>query len=151
MCQKRREKVFEINTYNYYRQHGRHVNTDIDLDGLVARDETVYRYDTPPQQRVKRRFSFPDLQGPGVWVVECIGNGMSSRAVIRKGMLSFLVRDSAAGQVFTVLDAANAPVEDAALFVDGREYTADEDGTITVPFSANPGRRPVVLRDGGFS
>ena len=45
-------KVFEINTQNFYRAHQREVDTDINLDGLVANAETdahVRRAAAPPR------------------------------------------------------------------------------------------------------
>ncbi|MFP6658498.1 MAG: hypothetical protein VB853_09980, partial [Pirellulales bacterium] len=39
----------------------------------------------------------------------------------------------------------------ATLWHAGREYTPDEDGTITVPYSNKPSRQPIVLTHDGFS
>jgi len=144
-------RVFEINTVNYCRQNGRDVNTDIDLDGLVANDEQIYSYTEPPLRRVKRAFSFPKLEGRGAWVIEFIGNGQSSRALIRKGRFTHRARTSTAGHVFTVLDEARNKVNDATLWLDGHEYTPGTDGTITVPFTKEPGQQSIVLSQGGFA
>ena len=54
-------KVFHINTDNYYRQNKREVDTDINLDGLVANHEFTFNYDNPPLHRVRRHFQFPQL------------------------------------------------------------------------------------------
>ena len=144
-------KVYEINTYNYYRENGREVNTDVNLDGLVANFEETYRYEEPALRRVTRHFEFPALVKPGIYVIDFIGNGQSSRAVIRKGELQYLVRTSTAGHVFTILDEKNNKLSNAALSLAGREYAAGEDGTITVPFSTRPGRQPIVLTHGNVS
>ena len=53
-----------------------------------------------------RRFEFPKLDKPGVYVIDFIGNGKSSRALVRKGRLQHLVRTTPAGQAFTVVDEA---------------------------------------------
>ena len=121
-------KVYEINTQNYYRNNRREVNTDINLDGLVANFEDTYEYDDSPLKRVRRNFKFADLEKPGVYVVDFIGNGMSSRAVIRKGQRRYLSRTTAAGQAFTVLNEKNEQVKDAAVWMDGQTYDADEEG-----------------------
>ncbi|MCO6456975.1 MAG: hypothetical protein J5I93_16875 [Pirellulaceae bacterium] len=144
-------KVYEVNAQNYYRQELREVNTDINLDGLVANQEQTVTLEDPPLRRVRRHYDFPALNKPGVYVIDFIGNGQSSRAVIRKGKLRHLVRTTTAGQEFTVLDDANRKLPDARLWLAGREYTADQDGTILVPYSNEPGRQPVVLSHGGFS
>jgi hypothetical protein len=54
-------KVFEINTFNHYRQTLSEVNTDINLDGLMPNQEQTYQYDEPELRRVARRFEFPEL------------------------------------------------------------------------------------------
>lgn len=144
-------KVFEINTPSLYRETLSEIGTDINLDGLVAHSERVYTYDAPPLRRIVRHFDFPKLSARGVYVVELIGNGVSSRALVRKGQLHHVQRLSSAGHVFTVLNQENEPVRSARLWLDGHEYRADDEGRITVPFTQEPGTRPVVLIDGDFA
>ena len=45
-----------------------------------------------------RRFEFPELTKPGVYVIDFIGGGKSSRALVRKGRLRPLVATGTAGQ-----------------------------------------------------
>ncbi|MDQ3332302.1 MAG: hypothetical protein M3552_16905, partial [Planctomycetota bacterium] len=144
-------KVFEINTNSYYRQYGKEIGPDIDLDGLVANFEQTFNYNEPPLRRVRRHYEFPMLKDRGVYVIDFIGNGMSSRAVVRKGKLEFLVRTSAAGQVFTVIDEQRQPVPDATLWLAGTLYRPTKEGVIVTPFSNEPGTRPIVLSAGEFS
>ena len=138
-------KVFKINTYNYYTTFQREISTDIQLDGLVPNWEQTFEIDTPPAQRKRMKFPLESIQGPGVYVVDFIGNGVSSRALIRKGMLSFATEMTAAGPVFDVYDWENERVKNAQVWVDGNAYTADENGRIYLPFSNAPGRRAVVI------
>ncbi len=138
-------KVFEINTKNFYREQLREVDTDVNLDGLVANRETTHTYNDTSFRRVRRRFELPELKKPGVYVVDFIGNGRSSRALIRKGKLKFLAKTVPAGQVFTVLDEKNQKVDDAKILLGGHEYVADKNGEIAVPFTHQPGRQPVIL------
>ncbi len=144
-------KVYEINTQNFYRESMREIDTDINLDGLVANDEKTFEYTEPPLRRVKRHFEFPQCEGRGVYVIDFIGNGKSSRAVVRKGKLRFLTRTSTAGQIFTVLDERNKKLDKATMWLAGHEYKTDEDGLITVPFSNGPGRQQIILSSNGFS
>jgi len=143
-------KVYEINTRNFTRERLADVNTDINLDGLVANWETTHEYTEPSLRRVGRHFEFPDLKKPGVYVIDFIGNGKSSRAVIRKGRLRHLVRTTTAGQVFTVMDEQNNKLPDATIWFAGREYTPDEKGEIVVPFSNSPKRQPIILSHGDY-
>jgi len=144
-------KVFELNALNYILANGRDIDTSVDLDGLVATEEQTHSFTEPPLRRVRRRFSFPSLSKPGVYVVELIGGGVSSRALIHKGRLRYVERLGAAGHVFTVLDEDRRPLRDASLWLGGREYRAEDDGTIVVPFSTSPGRQHLLLRHGEFT
>jgi hypothetical protein len=144
-------KVFEINTQNYYRQNQREVNTDIDLDGLVANEERSLDLNIPPLRRVRRRFSFEQLRRPGVYVIDFIGSGKNSRVVVRKGALRQLVRDTAAGHLFTLYDEQQRPVRDGKLWLEGREFPADEEGRIVVPYTHAPRRETIILSRGDFA
>jgi hypothetical protein len=138
-------KVFEINTQNYYREHQREIDTDVNLDGLVANFEKTYNYTEPPLRRVMQHFDFPTLSRAGVYVIDLIGNGRSSRALVRKGRLHHLLQTTPAGQLFTILDENHKPVKGATLWLSGHEYHAGKEGRISVPFSTNPGRQPIVV------
>ncbi len=138
-------KVFEINTKNFYRNELREIDTDINLDGLVANIEETNGYAEPPLRRVTRKFEFPQLTRPGIYVIDFIGNGRSSRALIRKGSLRKLVQTDSAGHTFVVLNGQNEVQKKASVWMQGHEYESDENGQIAVPFSTNPGRQPIVL------
>lgn len=144
-------KVYEINTFNYYQQNQREVSADINLDGLVANAEQTFEYQEPAVRRVARHFEFPELDRPGVYVIDFIGNGQTSRAVIRKGQLHYLLRNSTIGHIFTILDERNQVLKDATLWLAGHEYRAGEDGTLAVPYTAQPGRQPIILSHQGLS
>ena len=103
-------KVFEINTLNFYKTHRREVDTDVNLDGLVANAESTQTYGEPPLRRMPRSFEFPKLTKPGVYVIDFIGGGKSSRALVRKGRFRPLVAASTAGHKITVVDDADRPV-----------------------------------------
>ncbi|WP_166831361.1 hypothetical protein [Thalassoroseus pseudoceratinae] len=138
-------KVYEINTLTWYRQSGREVRTDINLDGLVPNSEQTQTYDEPPVRRIKRHFEFPALDKRGVYVIDFIGNGRSSRAVIRKGRLHFVMHTDVSGHVFTVLDSKNEVVPNAELWLGGQKYTADKNHHIAVPFTASAKQQLIIL------
>jgi len=144
-------KVFEINTASYYRERGREVDGTLDLDGLVAGEERVVQQNEPPLRRVARRIELGGLTKRGTYVVELIGNGKASRSVIRKGHLSFTERQSVAGQVLVVLDERGRKVPGARIWMGAREYAAESDGSITLPYSQKPGREKIVLLWGDFA
>jgi len=144
-------KVFDINTFNYYQKTKREVDASINLDGLVANHELTRKYSENPLRRVRRTFDLAALQKPGVYVVELIGNGISSRAVIHKGRLQYTQRMGAAGHVFAVRDEAGRHLRKASIWFGGRTYTADESGKVVLPYSTAPAKRPLILQHGELS
>ncbi|MEZ6194619.1 MAG: hypothetical protein R3F20_02660 [Planctomycetota bacterium] len=141
-------KVYEINTVNYYADLGQEVDAGIEIEGLVPSEERSLSYDESPFRLVRRRFEFPGLDRAGVFVVEFIGNGISSRAVVCKGRLRHRVTTGPAGHVFRVYDEAGRHLKDGSVRLRGREFFADENGDIAVPYSTSPGEKSIVLRQG---
>lgn len=146
-----RIKIYEINTTAAYRRNPVEITTAVELDGLVANRERVLAYRQPPMIRHAERLEFPELAKPGVYVVELIGNGVSSRALVRKGRLSYTERIGAAGHAFRIYNERGEPLPAATLWLGGREFTAGKDGEVRVPFSSRPRREPIVLTHGDFS
>jgi len=142
-------KIYEINTLGFHLAQARQLNTDLNLDGLVANSEQTHDGDASPFKRVPRSFRFPELKGKrGAWIIEFIGGGKSSRALLRKGRYSLVQRTGAAGEFLTVLDESRKPATNAVAWLDGRKLLPDpKDGRIRVPFTASPGRRPILLAD----
>ncbi|HIM31324.1 MAG TPA: hypothetical protein EYG57_17490 [Planctomycetes bacterium] len=144
-------KIYEINALNYYLAEGREIGTDLELDGLAANVQHRFEYNEPSFRRVTRHFEFPELERAGVYVVDFIGNGKSSRALIRKGELIATSRPTAAGQAITVFGDDRQPVEEAMVYVEGRRFTANKFGEILIPYSTNPATKNVVLSHEGLT
>jgi hypothetical protein len=97
--------VFEFNTETYYLKNLQPINKAVNLDGLEASEKLQYNYEQPPNIKFKKTFSFPQLAGRvGLFIVEFIGNGVSARAVIKKGSLSLVHRSTIAGHLLYILD-----------------------------------------------
>lgn len=141
-------KVFELNAFNYATTHGRDVDPNIDLDGLAPSSEQVLTYQEPPLKRVRRTIALPALARPGLFVVELIGGGKSSRAFLRKGSLRFVERLTAAGHAFTILDEAGEVLKDATLWLAGKSHAPDQDGEVLIPFATSERQPTIVLRHG---
>ncbi len=144
-------KTYELNTSNYYREHKSEILTGIDLDGLVANNEQVINYDEIPLRRHYRTFNFPSITKSGVYLIEFIGNGKSSRALIRKGRLSFTERVGMAGHVFRIHDNDSTPLANASLWLDGHTFDTDEHGEIVVPFTNKNTRQKIIISSEGFA
>jgi len=143
-------KIFELNTFNYYQANLQEVDTTINLDGLAATWEEVINYDEPALRCIRRTFSFPQIDRPGIFVVEFIGNGKSSRAVIRKGRLYFVDKVGPAGHELVILDEKNQRRPEATIWLARREFKPDKGGVITIPFSSVSKSWTIILKDKDF-
>src|SRR5207248_3050326 len=101
-------KVFRIDAVAYFLARGDEVDTAIDLDGMIASHERTITSDAPAMRRVRQIVELPECARPGTYVIELIGNGRSSRALVRKGSVRHTVRVGAGGLVVRVLDRPNA-------------------------------------------
>ncbi len=143
-------KIHEIQTFNYYTTRRAAVDKAVELDGLIAAHERTLDVAADPGRRVRHTLALPEISRRGVYVVELIGGGISSRALLHVGRLEAIAQPVASGLAVMALDDAGRTVKNAALWMDGREFEANENGLILLPFSEKPGSRFVVLRDGDF-
>lgn len=142
-------KAFQIDPVAVFDRFGAFELEGLDLDGLVATGERVVRYRESSLTRHRETLRLDTLKRPGIYVVELIGGGVSSRAVIHKGSLHLLGRVGAAGHVLHVIDQDRRPAKDAILRFGGRDFLPDGDGAVFVPFTTSPGTKDVLLRCGG--
>lgn len=142
-------KIFELNTLNFFQTQGRQLNTDLNLDGLVANAEQDHRFEGGPFKRTRQTFTFPDLKGRrGAWIIEFIGGGRSSRALVRVGQWKAVQQTGPSGDLLLVLDEKNQPVKEAVAWFEGRKLTRNEKlDRIVVPFTSQPGTRPLIIGD----
>jgi hypothetical protein len=141
-------RLYEINSLAYHRSHTMPIDTDIDLDGLVATTEKRIEYTQPAEVRHREQIDFPEIEGRGVWVVDLVGKGVRARALIRRGELHHVGSASADGMTWTIIDEHRKPVPSAVMIVGGREFTADDEGRVVLPPVADATQRRAILSDG---
>ena len=141
-------RIYQINTDAYYRSNTKPINTDIDLDGLVASSESKVTYNQPAVIRHSEVISLDQISGRGVWIVDLVGKGMRARAMIRRGEIHHVNSTTADGMSFTITDENRKPIPVATMLVGSQEFVADEDGRIVLPPVADPVQRRAVISDG---
>lgn len=144
-------KIYEIQAFNYYKMHKAMVNQAVELNGMTATHERSHRYTEEASVRVRRTLDLPEVSKRGVYVVELIGNGVSSRAVVMIGKFEYLTMPTPTGQAVLVLNEQGQMVRNARVWMSGREYTPDERGLILLPYSAHARETFAILRQGEFA
>ncbi len=144
-------RIYEINTESYYRTHSRPIDTDIDLDGLVATHEKRLPFNHPAVRRHREDVSLDEIKGRGVWIVDLVGKGMRARALVRRGEIDHVDSVAADGMVFTIVDENRKPIPVASMLVGSRKFVADDQGRILLPPVAENVQRRAMISDGKIS
>eukprot|EP00930_Biecheleria_cincta_P022682 TRINITY_DN16533_c0_g1_i1.p1 TRINITY_DN16533_c0_g1~~TRINITY_DN16533_c0_g1_i1.p1 ORF type:complete len:2187 (+),score=429.21 TRINITY_DN16533_c0_g1_i1:62-6562(+) len=141
--------IYEINAENYYVENQKPFTSDINLEGVGASYEEEFTYSQAPVLEHDEELVFPRLAGrSGLFVLDLVGSGLRSRAVIRKGTLSLVHRTSPVGHVAYVLGPDRQVVrEGARLYLSGRWYDSDaaKGGRIIIPYASQPSVQKVVI------
>ena len=141
-------RIYEINTQSYYRTHDDPIDTDIDLDGLVATHEKSFAYTQPAVERHRETIRLDEVSGRGVWIVDLVGKGRRARTLIRRGQLHHVDSESADGMVFTIIDEDRKPIPRATMLVGSQEFVADDHGRIVLPPVVDQVNRKAIISDG---
>lgn len=96
----------------------------------------------PPNRIQTLDFVLDELKGKkGLFVVELLGNGHLSRAIIKKGSLSLIYRSHSMCQVCFIIDenqnVVSSEDEKTGLWLDNKFYPSNkkENGAIYIPYS----------------
>ena len=144
-------RVYPINTLTWYKDKLSRIPADFDVDGLVSRHEQTIQYSQHPALRHVENINIPAVNGAGVYIVECLGNGYRCRAMIYKGDLRVRERTGTAGHVLTVFNEQNKLIGNASVWLGGHRVTADKKGEILVPFATAASSKSLVIEDQGFA
>lgn len=163
-------KVYEIQTENYYQQHNSAFDSSIELDGIHPNHVAVVAAkEKSPILRYEEvvRCEYIDQRKRGIFVVEIVGGGLVSRAVIRKGSLKALVQKTLAGHMVQILSeslevckprpaqgegqgGAQLPAK-TGLYIEKKFYEANALGQIVVPFQSMTDKKSCILLHEGFA
>jgi hypothetical protein len=147
-------KVFEINTVNYCTDLQANVEDNVKLDGLVSIAEKTFTYSQPSIISHIETFELDILaeKSRGVFVIDFLGEGTTSRTIIRKGMLNVLMKKSRTGYVAKVLDDDFnvCKGDQTGIYHLGKFYPASEDGTVRFDFPSSNQACVLILRNGNF-
>jgi len=101
-------------------------------------------------------FDLPELDNKvGLFVIEFISNGYSSRAVIKKGTLSLITKSTIAGHICYILDEERniCKGEKTGIFFDDNYFRSEPDkgGRIVIPYEKFPKSAKCILIHNAFA
>jgi hypothetical protein len=147
--------IFEINTESYYRKNKSEIHERINLTGLIPSKSVEYNLTTAPiiSQIMDFKDLFPNKRG--VFIVEFIGGGLSSRALIRIGALSLIRQVLSKGIVFHMVDEQKKICSSSStdILVGDKVFKPDPviGNGILIPYTDKEIREVAILRHEGYT
>ncbi|WP_145391730.1 hypothetical protein [Stieleria neptunia] len=141
-------RIYEMNSLAFHRTNEGHLDTDVELDGLIATHEKTIEYDRPAIERHRETIAIPEASDRGVWIIDLVGKGLRARTLIRRGDLQTVRSGDANGMQITVLDEDRNPIPTAKIYVGNQEFAANDNGRVTLPMVNQAVDRKVIVSDG---
>lgn len=135
-------KVYEVNLRKYYLEGQTNIDDQVDLSFLIPTHQQVYEHvPTTPFQLCKTNIVLEKVPAKlGLFVVDLEGEGVVSRAVIRKGQIACVDSLTEAGQRLSFYDATGRPLgiaNNMQLWVRGKPCPLSEGNTAFLEYSSS--------------
>ncbi len=167
-------KIFEINTENYYYTQKQTFDTSLSLEGLVACSDETFVFNEKPQIKKRKNFNLSGIpKKRGLYIVEFIGGGYSSRAIVKKGNLSIINRETSFGKSIFILNEkseicfsekqqsnsdnqiegtnSNENNHTTGVWFKGTFHPAGENGLVLIPYGKSYESDICIINHDGFS
>ena len=151
--------IYEINTENYYLEKKAPLNSLINVEGIIASKTVDIKIEggENPLKRIRKTIEFDQIPKgrPGVYLVEILGNGISSRIIIKKGRLNLITRNTSKGILCQIINEKNEIVKDdkTYLWYNGLKFTCEpKEGLIILPYKVliqghSPNNKCILVHD----
>ena len=148
--------IYEINSENYYLTKKTPLTSLINVEGVIASQTLDIKIEggENPLKRIRKTIDFNQIPKDkrGVYLIEILGNGMSSRIIIKKGRLNLVTRNTAKGIVCQMINEKNEVLkgDKTYLWYNGIKYTCGEnDGFIALPYKVlvDPSNKCILVHD----
>lgn len=130
-------RIYEIDQPAHLARHGSEPDVNLDLDGLVPHHEKHLKFQQKPIVRHRESIELPELNGPGVWLVDFVSGQVSARALVRKGTITPYLEGTAASRIVRVFDESGETMTGFQVECGRETITADANGRATIPDSGN--------------
>lgn len=153
-----RVQVFQFNTETYYKKTMMPFDTSIDLHGMVPNIEKVLTDEfkgVPTNKITEVTITLDELKGQvGTYVIELFGNGIKSRAVVKKGSLTLVHRSTEAGHIGYILDEQKqiCNSDNTGVWLNNEFFPCDRsNGAIFIPYQRYQENMKVIMIHENFA
>ena len=133
--------IYEINIENYYLKKKAPLNSLINVEGIIASKTMDIKIEggENPLKRLRKTIELDYISKgkPGVYLIEILGNGISSRIIIKKGRLNLITRNTSKGILCQIINEKNEILKDnkTYLWYNNHKFTCEpKEGLIILPY-----------------
>ena len=132
--------VYEINTENYYLAKESPITSLINVEGIIATETFDLKIEGGESQtkKIRKNVEFKKIEKkPGVFLIEILGNGISSRLIIKKGRLNLITRNTSKGLLCQIINEKNEILKDEKtyLWYNNLKFECEpKEGLIILPY-----------------
>lgn len=144
-------KIYYINSIAYYLNKNTEFTPEIDLDGLVANQEIWFYYNQTQLIKHREEFNFESLKNQrGTYIIDFIGNGKQTRALINLGQLRYVEKLNEIGHEIYIFDEYNQACNDtkSGIYIDNQFYSANQNGFSLIPYAYEQRNKKMIITDG---
>ncbi len=133
--------VFEINTENYYLEKKSPITSLINVEGILTKIEENFTFEENSTKLVTKTFDLSkhiSNEKRGVYLIEIIGNGLSSRIILKIGTLNLITRNTSKGKICYIINEKNEVMKGPKTYIwyNKHQYKCEEEkGMIVIPYS----------------
>jgi len=133
--------IYEINTENYFLDKKSEIDSSINIEGLISSQNYDIKIEGTenPLKRIRKTIELNQIpkDQPGVYLIELLGDGISSRIIIKKGKLNLIYRNTTKGILCQIINEKNEILKDIKTFLwynDIKFSCEPNEGLIILPY-----------------
>ena len=148
--------TYEINTENYYLETKAPLNSLFNIEGIIASNNMDIKIEggENPFKRIRKTIELNQIEKgkPGIFLVEILGKGISSRIIIKRGRLNLITRNTSKGVLCQIINENNKIMKDdkTYLWYNNIKFSCEpKEGIIILPYKAlvDPSNKCILVHD----
>ena len=133
--------IYEINTENYYLETKAPLNSLFNIEGIIASNSIDIKIEggENPSKRIRKTIELNQIEKGkrGIFLVEILGKGISSRIIIKRGRLNLITRNTSKGLLCQIINENNEIMKEdkTYLWYNNIKFTCEpKEGIFVLPY-----------------
>ena len=148
--------IYEINSENYYLETKAPLNSLFNIEGIIASNNMDIKIEggENPFKRIRKTIELNQIEKgkPGIYLVEILGKGISSRIIIKRGRLNLITRNTSKGLLCQIINENNEIMKDdkTYLWYNNIKFSCEpKEGIFVLPYKVlvDPSNKCILVHD----